>query len=148
MLEEQTAAGPPAEKAAIVLALGLTIGESANVAACIAAGLSVGGGRWAGRPLQDLDGLRSAASSHLPIVVLGAAPGQLERLVERLQDRATPEGAVAVLFPAYAKAIHDAVAYWAAHAAKSHRAEPLLGAGFAGQKKWVNSLVGSLALLR
>jgi hypothetical protein len=135
-------------KVAVVVRAGLPIGQAANVAACIAAGLSAAAGGWAGRPLADADGLASAASSHLPIGVLMADDARLAVLVRAVRQGARAPTDAVVLFPAYAQAIQDAPTYWARHAATSHLEAPLLGIGLVGARKWVNSLVGSLPLLR
>jgi hypothetical protein len=137
----------PVEKVAVVLAAGLAAGEAGNVSACIAAGLAAAAPGWAGEPLLDADGLRSAASSHLPITVLMADGPRMERLLQELAAE-RPPGAAAVLFPAYAQRIQEAPTYWAQHRAVSHRGQRLLGLGVAGSRKWVNRLTGSLPLLR
>lgn len=69
------------EKVAIVLAAGLPSGQAANIASCIAAGLSSGSPGWAGRALADAAGLQTAASSHLPITVLSANADAMAALV-------------------------------------------------------------------
>lgn len=138
----------PIEKVAIVLTSCLGVGEAANVAACIAAGLAASLPAWAGRPLVDADGVASCAASHLPIVMLAADEARMASLLERWAAGLPMKDAAASLFPAYAQSMHEATAYWQRHAEVSHRAERLLGIGFSGRKKWVNSLVGSLPLLR
>jgi hypothetical protein len=135
-------------KVAIVLVSGLDPGAAANVAACIAAGLAAARPGWAGRPLADAAGLRSSASSHVPVGVLRAEPTALHALVARLAaDGVDADGALS-LFPAYARSMHDCVAYWDRHATVSHADEPLLGIGLCGPKRWVARHTGSLPLWR
>lgn len=136
------------EKVALVLCEGLAPGVLANVSACIAAGLAASRPTWAGQALADAQGLRSVASSHLPIVVLRAEATRLGALVHTLAQRPGGDSARVCLFPAYAQAVHEARLYWCAHGQRIHEMEPLLGLGLAGEKRWVNSLVGSLPLLR
>ncbi|WP_263772925.1 DUF2000 domain-containing protein [Propionivibrio soli] len=136
------------EKVAIVLAAGLASGDGANVAACIAAGLHNEQASWAGRTLVDRDGFASSASSHLPIVVLEADEERMSGLLQRMVATPRPEGGTVTLFPAYAKDIHSAEAYWQRHGTLSHCNESMFGIGVAGPKRWVNRLVGSLPLKR
>jgi len=134
------------EKVVLVLSSELGPGTAANVTACLAAGLAAGLPGWAGRPLSDASGISSVASSHLPIAILAADASRMAELALKLaQPRA--QGCIA-LFPAYAQSIHDAQAYWKHHQSSSHTNEVLFGVGFAGPKRWVNSLTGSLPLLR
>jgi len=135
------------EKVAVVVAAGMGAGEAANVAACVAAGLSAAAPGWAGAALEDVDGLRSAASSHLPIAVLMADEARMKALVQALAGE-RPAGAAVVLFPAYAQRIQDAASYWAEHRGCSHRSARMLAVGMAGSRRWINRLAGSLPLLR
>jgi Protein of unknown function (DUF2000) len=139
---------PSTDKVAIVLADGLAPGQASNVAACIAAGLATAKSDWAGKPLIDAAGLRSVSSSHQAITILRAAPVILNELVLQLNRKPAPEGGVLSLFPAYAQAIHECSEYWNRHREATHSNEPLLGLGFAGPKRWVRRLTGSLPLWR
>jgi hypothetical protein len=146
MPEERQDMSAP-EKVAIVLASDLSPGPATNIASCIAAGLAACSPGWAGRPLVDASGLRTAASSHLPIAVLRAEPAAMAALIQRLTHRPTAEGAVS-LFPAYAQAIHECSEYWHRHSLSAHAEESMLGIGFSGSKRWVNRMTGSLPLWR
>lgn len=146
MPETQSVASP--EKIAIVLMSDLTPGPAANIASCIAAGLAAFSPGWAGRPLVDASGLRTAASSHVPIAILHAGPATMGALMQRLADSPAPDGCAVSLFPAYAQSIHESSEYWQLHGQSVHREEAMLGIGFAGTKRWVNRLTGSLPLWR
>ena len=104
----------PPEKVVIVVSAGLALGQAANTAACIAAGLGAGLPGWAARPLRDVDGLQSFAISHLPIIILSANDAQMAALCDRLPME-PPVGGGLALFPAYAQGIHDCHAYWERH---------------------------------
>ena len=136
------------DKVAIVLADGLAPGQASNVAACIAAGLAAAKSDWAGKPLVDAAGLRSVSSSHLAIAILRADPVTMSELVVQLTHKAAPGGGVLSVFPAYAQAIHECGEYWTQHDVATHANEALLGIGFAGPKRWVSRLTGSLPLWR
>lgn len=136
------------DKVAIVLAAGLAPGAAANITACIAAGLAGSRPSWAGRPLVDAAGLKTAASSHLPIAVLRAEPATISALVQQLADGPPVEDSSVSLFPAYAQAMHECGDYWHRHGLSVHVTEDMLGIGFSGPKRWVNRLTGSLPLWR
>jgi len=135
------------DKVVIVLSAELSLGRAANVAACLAAGLAAVLPGWGGHSLRDADGVASVASSHLPIIVLGADATRMAALCGRLGQE-PPPGCKLCLFPSYAQDIHDASVYWVRHGQTSHRSEGMLGLGLAGSKKWVNGLTGSLPMLR
>lgn len=139
--------GPAPEKVAVVLAEGLAPGPATNVAACIAAGLAAARPGWAGRALVDASGLKTAASSHLPIAVLRAEPAAMRALMQRLADGGVEDGTVS-LFPVYAQAIHAHDDYRHRHGLTAHADEAMLGIGFSGPKRWVNRMTGSLPLWR
>lgn len=144
----ETNPNPSEQKIAVILSADLAPGHAANIAACIAAGLSVAQPGWAGQPLADTRGFRSASSSHLPIAVLRADAQMLLALTQRLAlaDEEAP-GTVS-LFPAYAQRVHNCEEYWARHRAADHTQEALLGIGLAGAKRWVNRLTGNMPLWR
>jgi hypothetical protein len=148
MPDGRTEPAADARKVVIVLAAGLEPGPASNVAACIAAGLSASDPGWAGRSLVDSAGLRSVASSHLPIVMLRADAERMRSLLLQLAEGRRDEAGTVSLFPAYAQAIHDWSAYWARHAEVVHAEEPMLGVGLVGPRRWVNRLGGSLPLWR
>ena len=139
--------GAAPEKVAIVLATDLPCGRAANIAACLAAGIAAGAPTWAGRPLRDQDHIESAASSHVPIIVLCADPQRMTALAAKL-TRARPTDCRLSLFPTYAQDIHDAPTYHDRHERTQHTREALLGVAIAGNKAWVNGLTGSLPILR
>lgn len=146
MPEPQAIAAP--DKVAIVLAVGLAPGPAANIASCIAAGLAACRPGWAGRPLIDASGLKTAASSHVPIAILRAELVTMSALMKQLADGpALADGAVS-LFPAYAQALHESSEYWHRHGLSVHANEAILGIGFSGSKRWVNRMTGSLPLWR
>ncbi len=146
MPERQVISAP--DKVAIVLAAGLLPGPATNIASCIAAGLAACSPGWAGRPLVDALGLKTAASSHLPISVLRAEPGIMSALMQQLTHGPTVEGGTVSLFPVYAQAIHACSEYWHRHGLSAHADEAMLGIGLSGPKKWVNRMTGSLPLWR
>jgi len=146
MPEPQAISAP--EKVAIVLAAGLAPGAAANIASCIAAGLAAFCTGWAGRPLVDASGLKTAASSHVPIAILRAEPATMSALIQQLSDGPTVEDSTISLFPTYAQAIHECGEYWHRHGLSEHTDEAMLGIGFSGPKRWVNRLTGSLPLWR
>ena len=86
-----------------MVSAGLALGQAANAAACIAAGLGAGLPGWAARPLRDVDGLQSFAISHLPIIILSANDAQMAALCDRLPME-PPVGGGLALFPAMRKA--------------------------------------------
>jgi Protein of unknown function (DUF2000) len=145
MPERQAMSAP--DKVAIVLAANLSPGPATNIASCIAAGLAAFSPGWAGRPLVDVLGLKTTASSHLPIAILRAEPDTMSALIQRLTHGPTVEGAVS-LFPAYAQTIHECGEYWHRHSLSAHVEEAMLGIGFSGPKRWVNRMTGSLPLWR
>lgn len=135
-------------KVALVLSAALAPGAAANVAACLAAGLSAARPGWAGRPLSDATGLASVASSHLPITILRAEREALQALLRRLAEGSREPDGLVSLFPEYAQSMHEAEAYWLRHAQTRHTEHDLLGVGLHGPKRWVARLSGSLPLWR
>jgi hypothetical protein len=146
MPEPQAISAP--DKVAIVLAAELSPGPATNIASCIAAGLAACSPGWAGRPLVDALGLKTAASSHLPIAILRAEPATMSALMQQLTNGPTVEGGAVSLFPAYAQTIHKCSEYWHRHGLSAHADEAMLGIGFSGPKRWVNRMTGSLPLWR
>jgi Protein of unknown function (DUF2000) len=146
MPEPQAISAP--DKVAIVLAADLSPGPATNIASCIAAGLAACSPGWAGRPLVDALGLKTAASSHLPIAILRAEPATMSALMQQLTNGPTVEGGAVSLFPAYAQNIHECSEYWHRHGLSAHADEAMLGIGFSGPKRWVNRMTGSLPLWR
>jgi len=136
------------DKVAIVLAADLSPGPATNIASCIAAGLAAFRPSWAGRPLVDASGLKTAACSHLPIAILRAEAAALSALMQQLTHGPIVEGGAVSLFPAYAQTIHDCSEYWRRHGLSAHAEEAMLGIGFSGPKRWVNRMTGSLPLWR
>jgi hypothetical protein len=139
---------PAVEKVTIVVSEDLSVSEAANVCACISAGLAANSPTWAAQALTDAQGMGSVASSHLPIVILKANAARFTTLLEQLSSTDRPLHSSVSLFPAYAKTMHDAKLYWEKHSMLSHGTEAMLGIGLAGNKRWINSLVGSFPLLR
>jgi len=146
MPESQAISAP--DRVAIVLAAGLAPGPAANIASCIAAGLAASSPSWAGRPLVDASGLKTAASSHMPIAILRAEPATMGALMQQLTGSPAAEGGTVSLFPTYAQPIQESSEYWHRHGLSMHTHEAMLGIGFSGPKRWVNRLTGSLPLWR
>ncbi|MBI5716066.1 MAG: DUF2000 family protein [Burkholderiales bacterium] len=146
MPDTQTVVAP--DKVAIVLASDLAPGPAANIAACIAAGLAACRAGWAGRPLVDASGLKTAASSHLPIAILRAEPAKMSAVMQQLTEGLMAQDSALSLFPAYAQALHDCSEYWHRHGLLAHANEAMLGIGCCGPKRWVNRMTGSLPLWR
>jgi AcrR family transcriptional regulator len=150
MHEDRSGAAP--SKRSLLLAADLTPGAAANDAACLSAGLAAARPGWAGRPLVDVGGLASMASSHLPIAILRAAPKQLRTVVQRLAEGPVDPDATVSLSPAYAQSVHDAETYWRRYAARTHVGQDSLGLGLGlglqGPRRWVARFSAGLPLWR
>ena len=133
------------EKIVLVLRDGLPLSTTVNVACCLSVGITAYQSNLAGHHLIDAAGLKSLASSHVPIVALKGNDEVFERLIKTIKD--SNEGLISV-FPAYARDMHNPEQYWQRHQSESHQGEQLLGIALIGAKKWLNKLTGNLPLLR
>ena len=134
------------DKIVLVLRPELATGTLLNIAACLTAGITATQPQHAGQPLQDLAGLNSAASSHLPVVVLKGNDQVFERILQQLKQQ--QDAGRVCIFPDYAQAIHQAEQYWQIHQQTVHNGGHISGLALSGTKKWLNRLTGNLALLR
>lgn len=137
---------PTIDKIVLVVRPELATGTLLNIAACLTAGITANNPQYAGKALQDQAGLRSSASSHLPVVVLKGNDAVFQRILTELTANAS-DGSLCI-FPAYAQAIHQADQYWQVHQETVHTGEQISGLALSGTKKWLNRLTGNLALLR
>ena len=135
-----------AEKIILVLRADLALGTLVNVAACLTAGIIAGVPVLAGHALEDQAGLRSLASSHVPIVALKGGTDAFVRILTEIKSQ--QDKGLLCVFPAYARDIHQAQDYWVQHHEHTHDGSELLGLALYGPKKWLNRLSGNLPLLR
>lgn len=134
------------EKIAVVIRDDLPLGAAVNVAACLTAGITAKHPTLAGQALKDRLGLKSMASSHVPIVALKGNDTVFQRLLTELTAQETANNLC--IFPDYAKSIHTAEEYWQRHAHTVHDGTQILGLALIGDKKWLNKYTGNLPLLR
>ena len=128
-----------------MVSAGLALGQAANAAACIAAGLGAGLPGWAARPLRDVDGLQSFAISHLPIIILSANDAQMAALCDRLAHGAARRrraGLSRTMRKASTTATPIGSATGNPRIAAAHG-----GHRTAGARRWINGLTGSLPML-
>ena len=131
---------------AIVIDPTLPIGLLANTVGAIAIGLGAGQPGLGGVDLADLNGDQAACSADRPVPILQANPATMGNLLTKA--RARQSGDDLVVFPAFARTLHDFDDYLAAYPERDLRQEKIDGIGFCGASKWVKSLTGSLRLLR
>lgn len=134
------------KRMAIVVDPALPIGLLANTVAAISVGIGCSHPDFGGQELADLTGATFTQSANRPVPVLQASPEQLAALVQKASP--VPAGGTVVIFPQFARAIHDVAAYVEELKARTIAAETIEGIGLAGPEKWVKSLTGSLKLLR
>ncbi len=134
------------EKIILVLRPDLPVGTLVNVAACLTAGIIAANPGLAGEPLEDQSGLRSLASSHVPVVALKGENAAFTRILAAVKTQ--QDARLLSVFPAYARDIHQAAQYWQQHKGYVHDGTELLGLALYGPKKWLNRLSGNLPLLR
>lgn len=130
---------------AIVINPELALGVIANTAAAIGIGLGARMPELGAARLTDATGLAIDTSSNRPVPILQADAAAMARLLERASAGA--EGAF-VVFPAFARALHDYREYEALFPGRKLSDEAIDGIGLCGPAKWVKSLTGSLKLLR
>ncbi|PLR45208.1 DUF2000 domain-containing protein [Chimaeribacter arupi] len=133
-------------RVAIIVNPALPVGLMANTAATLAAGLGARHPQVFGGKLTDATGLEIDVSSRLPMPVLQADEATLQALLKR-SEGANDIKAV-VVFPAFARRMHDFDEYGQALPERNLSGETLDGIALCGPKKWVSSLTGALKLLR
>jgi hypothetical protein len=134
------------KRIAIVVEPALAIGLIANTVATIAVGLGAVEPAFGNVTLTDSAGRLIKNSADRPVLIL-QAPAEVIRTT-LLRAVPTPEGAIVVPFPQFARSLHDFAAYQAQLAVRDLATETIEGLGLAGPEKWVKSLTGSLKLLR
>lgn len=135
-----------ARRIAVVVDPGVPLGVLANAVGVVAAGLGAALPALAGEPLQDAAGRRFMASARVPMPVLQATPSALMKLMDAA---ATAEGLDAlVVFPCFAREIHDFATYRATLATRDLADEPLAAVGLAGRADVVKALTRRHSLLR
>jgi hypothetical protein len=131
---------------ALVVSPHLPLGHLANTVATISVGLGAAQPYLAGTRLTDTQGRIIHVSANRPVPVLQADPDTILTLL--LRALPTPEGAVVVAFPHFARALHSFAEYEATFPERDIADETIDGLGLAGPAKWVRSLTGALKLLR
>ena len=130
-------------KAAIIVDPELPVGILANAAACISSGLFLNGVELVGPPIEGAD-VRYLPITKIPILILRADPEKLEIILKKAQEL----GLKYVAFTKEAQETTDYESYQANVAGKSLSEVTLRGVGVVGEAKLINSLVGSLPMLR
>lgn len=136
----------PDIRLAIVVNPELPLGLIANTVGAIAIGIGARVPALGAVRLVDVDGNAIDISSNLPVPILQATPEVIAALTLKAMARA--DEATAVVFPAFARALHDYRDYEAKFPTIRLADETVDGLGIAGPAKWVKSLTGSLKLLR
>lgn len=132
-------------RVAIVVDPSLSRGLIGNTIATIAIGLGTAAPGLGGPSLVDRTGVAIHPSASVPVPVLQAEPSVLRQLLLRAVN-GTEEQRV-VLFPAFARSMHDFNAYQSEFTRRDLSEEEVNGIGLAGSRQWVASLTGSLKLL-
>ena len=130
---------------AIVVDPALPIGLLANTVAVVGIGLGGALPALAGTPLVDADNRTVWTSANRPVPILQATPEAIAALLTRALP--TPDGAVVVPFPRFARDLHRFEEYLGEFARRGLAGEAIDGLGLCGPEKWVRSLTGSLKLL-
>ncbi|MBN8949528.1 MULTISPECIES: DUF2000 domain-containing protein [unclassified Rhizobium] len=136
----------PDIRLAIVINPALPVGLIANTAGAIAIGLGAKFPALAAHQLTDRQGRTIDISSNLPVPILQADAEVLRSLL--LKTLPVGGDRAIVLFPAFARLLHDYREYEATFPGRDLAEEAIDGLGIAGPSKWVKSLTGSLKLLR
>jgi hypothetical protein len=146
-LVPESSAQPAGDWRIAVVALPtLPLGELANTVAVLSIGLGAAAPMLGGAPLQDRHGRGFASSANKPVPVLQADSDAMRTLLAKALP--APEGAVAVVFPRFARQLHVYADYISAMPERDLTEEVIDGIGLAGAAKWVRSLTGSLKLMR
>ncbi len=134
-------------KIAVILNPDLPIGLIANTAAVVSIGLGAANPEVAKAELNDKTGFRFSMSADRPVPILQASREALQTL--RIKAAETqPDSGRLVVFPAFARQLHNIRYYMEALPGRDLNGENLDGVGLLGPSKWVNSLTGHLGLLR
>lgn len=131
---------------AIVVDPSLSLGFLANTVAAIGIGLGAetpGLGRVC---LADASGFAITNSADRPVPILQADDETMKALLKRADRREA--GCELVVFPAFARSLHSFGEYEKVFPEKLLLDEKVDGIGLCGPARWVNSLTGSLKLLR
>ncbi|MGY5801721.1 DUF2000 domain-containing protein [Rhizobium hainanense] len=136
----------PDIRLAIVINPALPLGLIANTAGAIAIGLGARFPALAAQQLADRQERAIDISSNLPVPMLQADADAIRSLLLKALPQ-QGERAV-VVFPAFARSLHDYREYEATFPGRDLAEEVIDGLGIAGPSKWVKSLTGSLKLLR
>lgn len=131
---------------AVIVNPELPLGLLANTVGTIATGL---GARFTvplRGQLTDAHGYVIDVSAKLPLPILQGTPVQLQTLL--LKAGGADDERAVVVFPAFARTVHDYAEYAACFNRHDLSTTPLDGIGLYGPEKWVKSLTGSLKLLR
>jgi hypothetical protein len=134
------------ERVAIVVDNTLTPGLQGNTVATIGIGLGAAVPQLGGMRLIDRAGRSVDVSATVAVPVLQASATTLRDLLLRALD--SPQRAIVVPFPAFARSRHDFADYQAELPLRDLADEEIHGLGLAGTRSWVASLTGSLRLLR
>jgi hypothetical protein len=141
-----TAATTSSERVAIVVDDSLAPGLQGNTIATIGIGLGAALPQLGGQRLTDRAGRSIDVSATVAVPVLQASATTLHDLLLRALD--SPQRAIVVPFPAFARSRHDFTDYQAELPLRDLGEEEIHGLGLAGTRTWVTSLTGSLRLLR
>ncbi|WP_413651907.1 DUF2000 domain-containing protein [Pantoea sp. B65] len=133
-------------RVAIVVNPDLSAGYSANTVATLSAGLGARFPLLLGGKLNDAAGLEIDVSSKLPIAVLQASSETLQQLLAKSAGSSGMQSVV--VFPAFARQMHDFNGYAQQFSQRQLAQEPLDGIALCGPAQWVKSLTGALKLLR
>lgn len=136
----------PVLKIAVIVDPSLPLGLLANTVATIAIGLGSAQPLFGNTELADSAGRLVRNSADRPVPILQAPDAVIRALLRKAVP--TPEGAVVVPFPRYARSMHAFADYQAEFPRRDLTAEIMDGIGLAGPEKWVKSLTGNLKLLR
>lgn len=131
---------------AIVVDPSAPIGLLGNAIAVVAVGVGASVQGLGGAPLRDATGRSFRSSATVAVPVLKAAPAALFTLAEH--GLAEPGVETVVVFPEFARAIHDFGAYRDVLATVDLAHGPIAAIGLAGDADVVKRLTRGLALLR
>ena len=134
-------------KVAVILNPDLPIGLIANTAAVISIGLGAATPGVGKAELQDKTGFRFSISADRPVPILQASRETLQ--IFRIKSAETrPQSGNLVVFPEFARRLHNFEDYLATLPDRDLNGENLDGIGLLGPSKWVKSITGNLKLLR
>lgn len=124
----------------------LPLGMLANTVAAIGIGIGAANSELGDLRLTDASGRSVTISANRPVPILQAPTDVIGALL--IKSLPAPEGGIAVPFPEFARNLHEFEDYAKQFPFRNLELEQLSGLGLAGPAKWVNSLTGSLKLLR